>query len=301
MTYLAGLDVSKWQGEQDYRGLEGVAFVCAKATDGEAGVDSMWSRNRTAIRAAGISLGAYHWYKPSQCPMKQARHFVETVGPLNADDFGLAIDVEEAGGRKGQDILDGLVEHVREVIRLTGRRPLIYSANWFWSQHIGLDSPELSACPLWVAQYPSTRPDSRPFDVAANALASEPTIPMPWAKRGMVETVWQFDGDGGLRLPDGTDVDANRMRGPSVARFAKATRADSNWTPRHIDDVACMQRALTLTGYPLGNCDGIAGPKTRAAMAAFARDYGLETYEIHDAIEKQYVTRVFRTMVDNLV
>jgi Glycosyl hydrolases family 25 len=297
--FTTGLDVSKWQGAVSYRGVD-VDWVVAKATHGESGVDSMFARNRSEIRDAGFSFGAYHWFLPSHDPLKQAQHFVSTVGELTDKDIGLAIDVEDASGRTGAQILDALLTHVREVIRLTGRRPLIYTADWFWAQHIGLDSPELAACPLWVAQYPSTQPDRRPFRQAVAELKGSPRIPLPWARRGILETAWQFDGDGGLRLENGVDVDVNRMRG-SVSRLVESTRVDGLWTEGFCSDPERMQRALVTLGYDVGGIDGKVGAKTQAAIARYCEANELLPHEYMDHLNVRYVMQVGRRLAESIV
>lgn len=213
---------------------------------------------------------------------------------MRDDDFGFAIDVEDAESLSGNAVLDPLITMVCKIVEIAGRRPWIYSADWFWSGKMGnLDAPLLAQCPLWVAQYPSTQPDRRSFRDAASALRGAPRVPRPWASRGIRETCWQFDGDGGLRLPNGVDVDVNRMAAPSVATFAASQRCEL-LASRNVDDVATLQRTLLMIGHDCGKADGIMGPKTQAAIDDFAIARELCPYEIHETPEIEYLRSVKR-------
>jgi lysozyme len=289
---LVGLDVSKWQGKIDWSKVPalGVRWAVAKCTHGSTGVDSQFLNNREGIRASGISFGAYHWFLPAQDPIKQAQHFVETAGALQDGDIGLAVDFEEAQGLTGTALLDPLVLHLREVTRLTGRRPLLYTGSWFWTQHVqNLDSAECAAYPLWVAMYPSTRRDAREYRDAVLSLPLDVPVPLPWSKRGLQEAIWQFDGDGGLFLTSTVDVDVNRLRDGDLEGLIQNTYCqDPQALPLTLDPSE-LQRALNGLGFSVGDVDGKVGPKTKAALESYKVARGLNAQTVRAALEKEYV------------
>lgn len=278
--FLVGIDVAWPQGPAvDWPSVEraGVSFAFCKATNGTTSVDSTFNRNRAAIRAeTKISFGAYHWLEPAQDAIAQARHFVRTVGPLADIDVGLAIDFEDDDGGKvkGAGLLAGLLACAAEVTRLTGRKPLVYTGKWFYEGSVGFDSEEIASYPLWHAQYPSTKRDKRAYVDAVRALPADPSIASPWKRRGIKETFWQFDGDGGLFLPQGIDVDVNRFRGDSLAPFIESTRVGPALSLLAWGDVRAVQAALVACGFGLV-VDGIWGPKPHATLLQFQALSGL--------------------------
>jgi len=171
--------------------------------------------------------------------------------------------------------------------------PLLYTGKWFWagSVGVGVDSAEAASYPLWHAQYPSTRRDTRPYRDAVAGLPADPAIALPWESRGLKEAIWQFDGDGGLYLPNGVDVDVNRMRG-TLHDFVASTRVGEPPKRRRVDDARELQRALVALDFDPGKIDGIAGPNTRAALSRFASSRvlsGSPADVVLDQLELEYV------------
>lgn len=291
--FLIGLDVSKWQGSVDYSTMSSlnVSWVVPKATHGARSVDSKFYENRDRIRAAGISFGAYHWFLPSHDPIEQARHFVNTVGPLLDTDIGLTVDFEdnEKETYKGKALLDPLLICMKEIINLTGRKPLLYTGKWFWASWVGFDSAEAAFYPLWHAQYPSTKRDYRPYADAIRSLPADPDIADPWRRRGIKEVIWQFDGDGGLYLTPNVDVDVNRFRSKDLQGFIDSTKCNSVVIPRTHDPVE-LQTALTSLGFDTKGIDGKVGPNTYKAMEDYRLSRNLSQVTFRDKLEEEYLS-----------
>ena len=79
---VKGVDVSHWDGAIDWVKLAGAgqSFGIAKATEGVTFVDPMFQANWTAIKAAGLVRGAYHFFRPaSGGGVQQARFFLGKV------------------------------------------------------------------------------------------------------------------------------------------------------------------------------------------------------------------------------
>jgi lysozyme len=213
MTVL-GTDLSHWQGKPDFDKLKaaGIKFAISKATDGVSVHDTFasdWANSK-----GKVYRGAYTWFKPEIPWQAQADKFIETVGPLEDDDLPLAVDFEQTTKIVGAPLLKAITDYVRYIAEKTGRRPILYTGKYYWMQFVqDLDAPDLvEICDLWHAEYPRSSAHGVQYDAALAALKS-PHPAKPWASRNIPPKLWQFDGDGGLTLPDGTDADFNRFDG----------------------------------------------------------------------------------------
>lgn len=95
---IRGIDVSNHQGAIDWARVaaDDVAFAIIKATEGGDFVDKSFARNLAAARAAGIAVGAYHFFTFCRPGADQARNFIATVpndGPL----LPPVVDIEFGG------------------------------------------------------------------------------------------------------------------------------------------------------------------------------------------------------------
>lgn len=211
---IEGIDISQHQAQQDYPygnlidfekvSKAGVRFCYIKASEGQTGEDRAFFAQAFAASKFAIHLGAYHFFRIRRDPVKQAQAFFERVQqarvrfamppmldlePLYRFKNGLKIDVDqvenlEIGYYASQSIL-----LVREVERLFGVRPLVYSYPAFANeQKLGAS---LGAYPLWLAHY--TRPHELKFP---NGFKEVP--------------LWQYTGSGKLAgVP--TEIDKDRL------------------------------------------------------------------------------------------
>ena len=69
---LPGIDVSHHQNAIDWTQVaaSGVRFAIAKASEGTAYIDPLFSTNRAEAMAAGIVFGAYHFARPDLHPVQ---------------------------------------------------------------------------------------------------------------------------------------------------------------------------------------------------------------------------------------
>ena len=189
-----GVDVSHHQGAVDWAAVKksGIRFAVIKATEGETLVDSRFQKNWLALEKAGLTRGAYHFFRPKGDPAKQADLFVTTLGVLRPDDLAPVIDVEVADGVAPAAVLDGVAVWLERVGTATGRTPIVYTGVSFWKNTLG-NSTRFADHPLWIAHYTS---------------ASHPTVPGGWS----TWTLWQFSDKGkvpGIKGP----VDLDRRQG----------------------------------------------------------------------------------------
>lgn len=79
--YIRGLDISKFQGEIDFKKLKenNISFIFVKATEGEDFKDIMFDNNLKNGKEANILMGAYHFYRLCENGKKQAEFFIKNV------------------------------------------------------------------------------------------------------------------------------------------------------------------------------------------------------------------------------
>ncbi|WP_029618818.1 glycoside hydrolase family 25 protein [Pseudorhizobium marinum] len=78
---IHGIDVSKWNGDIDWRTAKGsgVSFAFIKATEGKDRIDSGFERNWRQAAAAGVPHAPYHFYYFCSTADDQADWFIRNV------------------------------------------------------------------------------------------------------------------------------------------------------------------------------------------------------------------------------
>ena len=191
-----GIDVSVHNGSVDWPKVKaaGFTFAYAKCSEGEDYRDPSWTKQRvTDLRAAKIQFGPYHYLRPraGRSGGTEARWFVKNAyaaGWGKTGDLRPVLDFEETSLPPAQTIAY-LKQAVDEVVRLTGRKPTIYTGSYFWNDHGGKSS---WGCPLWLAAY----------DVTA------PKLPNAWREW----TIWQYTATGPVKGVSSANVDQNIAR-----------------------------------------------------------------------------------------
>ncbi|MCT8996856.1 glycoside hydrolase family 25 protein [Chelativorans intermedius] len=191
-----GTDVSKYQGEVDWRRVagSGISFAFIKATEGGDLVDETFARNWREARAAGIPRGAYHFFYFCRPAIEQARWFIRHV-PREKDALPPVLDMEwnshsptcrrrpppQEVRREMQIFLDAVERHY-------GRRPIIYTSVDFFDDN-GLE--RFADYPFWLRSVAG-----HPDDTYADH---------PWV-------FWQYTGTGVVPGIEG-DADINAFHG----------------------------------------------------------------------------------------
>ena len=155
----SGPDLSAWQHPSgspiDWKAVKGAGhdFALVKATEGTDYVNPHFHEDTTAMRAAGVLRGAYHFPRFDQAPEPQALHYVQETFRENV--FGSLppiLDVERSNGQAPHVIIDWMHRWLNLVQVLTGRQPIIYAAPGFWRYEVA-DTREFNQYPLWVADW----------------------------------------------------------------------------------------------------------------------------------------------------
>ncbi|KFI25023.1 GH25 family lysozyme [Paenirhodobacter enshiensis] len=95
MLPVHGIDAARYQGRIDWPKARssGVNFAWLKATEGGNYIDPGFSANAPQARAAGVPVGAYHFYYFCRTPQEQANWFIRNV-PRVSGDLPPVLDIE---------------------------------------------------------------------------------------------------------------------------------------------------------------------------------------------------------------
>jgi lysozyme len=196
---VSGVDVSHHQGEIDWAAVhaEGVVFAYVKATEGGDFVDPRFQVSWARARAAGLAVGAYHFFTFCRDGASQARNFLAAV-PVAADALPPAVDLEFGGNCDRSPDWRRLSLELASFLALVraahGREPLLYMTHELYDAYRRNAGDPFRASPLWV----------RDVFRSPRWLAGR-----PW-------TMWQYASNGrvkGIRGP----VDLNVFQGGAAA------------------------------------------------------------------------------------
>lgn len=135
-----------------------VSFVFIKATEGQSMVDKKFRSNWKEAAEHGIQRGAYHFYRTSKDPLRQARSYIRTVGPLRHGDLPPVLDIETThNGLTKAKLNADLKVWLKEVENHYGRKPIIYTYESFARDYLSKDIT--GSYPLWIAHYDTEKPD----------------------------------------------------------------------------------------------------------------------------------------------
>ncbi len=182
-----------------------IQFAIIKATQGTSYTSSGFASSWAAMKAAGVTRGAYHFFDPTVSGVDQANYFLGVMGTLEAGDLPPTLDIEcptsndepdsddclgngSSGDATGAQITQGMNDWISTIVAKTGRKPLIYSYGSYFGD-VGVDTTGLDSYPLWIADYSGT---------------SCFNVPAPWT----TATFWQYDDSGTIAgLGGGVDQD----------------------------------------------------------------------------------------------
>jgi len=193
MSFVQGIDVSRWQPTVDFAKVKaaGNAFVVVKGS--QAGfADPKFATHWANAKAAGMLRGAYH-FLTEETAQKQIDIYLKTLGN-DPGDLPPVLDIEDPKAVNMPKYADISLAWLTEVEKKLGRRPIIYTAAWYWNPKMfigGKKYPEWAAnYPLWVAAYPKADGAPSLDDLAKGKF--KPSIPKSW----MNWTLWQYSEKG---------------------------------------------------------------------------------------------------------
>lgn len=202
LTSVDGIDVSPWNPNINWPQVKmgGRDFAFIKATEGDNYVSPVFRSDWAAAKNSGVLRGAYHFFRPSDDPVAQARLFLNTMGTLGADDLPVVFDWEVSDGVSASVQIQRAQIWLDIVEEATGKIPIIYTGPSFWNS-LG-NPPQFVRYALFIANY----------------QVSCPWIPAPWSDW----TFWQ-QGDNGVVSGINGNVDDDVFNGSlqELKQFAR--------------------------------------------------------------------------------
>lgn len=133
--------------------------VILKATEGESMKDAHFLQWWTDAGKAGLSRGAYHFFRSSRNAQLQAQNYIETV-QLSHKDLPPVLDVETVHeGCTRQQLNRQVLTWLRMVEEHYGRTPIVYTSDSFAKDW--LDGEIREHYPLWIARYNTEKPQTQ--------------------------------------------------------------------------------------------------------------------------------------------
>ena len=151
-----GLDVSEFQGEIDWALVETIEasypleFVFIRATAGNDRVDGQFEENWLGAKNRKIIRGAYHYYRPNENSLEQAKLFIKTVH-LHKGDLPPVLDIEKLPKGQSLDSLKiGLRRWLNAVEAHYKVKPIIYTGEKYYDDFLKEDFSDYL---FWIANY----------------------------------------------------------------------------------------------------------------------------------------------------
>lgn len=152
---VVGFDVSHFQGKINWSEIDSIEgkplkFVFIRATAGVSRTDSQFSQNWEQAKKHHIIRGAYHYYRPNENSIIQAKNFIKNV-TLSKGDLPPVVDLEKMPATQSMDSLKvGLKRFVDAVEKHYKRKPIIYSGEKYYKDFL---KDEFEGYTFWIANY----------------------------------------------------------------------------------------------------------------------------------------------------
>lgn len=189
-----GIDVSYYQGNINWSAVKsaGKQFAIIRVSDGTGFLDPKFATNWRGAKAAGLLVGAYQFFRPTQDATAQANLMVSQLRSVGfgSSDLPPVLDVEVTDGASSATIASRVNTWLQKVQSSTARLPALYTSPGFWG---GIGSPTPSPLPyLWDAHWG----------------VSCPSLPKNWGRLRF----WQYSDKGSVSGISG-NVDLDMYNG----------------------------------------------------------------------------------------
>lgn len=152
---VVGFDVSQFQGEINWSEIDSVEgfkldYVFIRATAGSDKVDSRFEENWLNAKKYKFIRGAYHYYRPNENSLEQAKNFIKNV-KLRKGDFPPVLDIEKLPESQSIDSLKvGLRRWLKAVDKHYKVKPIIYTGEKYYEDFL---KEEFEGYTFWIANY----------------------------------------------------------------------------------------------------------------------------------------------------
>lgn len=134
-------------------------WAVMKATEGEEMSDDRFQDYWSEAGRINISRGAYHFFRSSKDPKKQAQNYIRIVKKLRIDDLPPILDVETIHKGCSRKLLcDKVLTWLEIVEKHYGKKPIVYTSDSFARTYLSSDITD--NYPLWIARYNEEPPRS---------------------------------------------------------------------------------------------------------------------------------------------
>lgn len=155
MKEIRGIDVSKWQGEIDWKKVKesGIEFAMVRASYGIDGIDKFFKQNAENAYKHGINVGAYHYCYAvtNEQSIKEANHFLNIIKGYNIN-YPVVVDVEDKCQKQiNKNNLTNIVLAFLKVIENAGYYSMLYAnKSWLNSK---IDINKIKNYDVWLAEW----------------------------------------------------------------------------------------------------------------------------------------------------
>ncbi len=191
MDFIEGIDVSKHQGDVDFKATmsAGMKFAFVKCTEGIGYIDPCFHENwRKLVELDGDYIrGAYHFARPDtggglKDGENEAWHFAHVLKEAGHCAEGClppALDFEKYSDSGPEDNIPWVRGFINVIEKELGRKPIIYTGKNIWKYELG-NTDAFTACPLWQVYY-------------SDYKSKRKLVTTPWPNW----TFWQWSGGRG--------------------------------------------------------------------------------------------------------
>lgn len=150
---LRGIDVSKWQGDINWKkvSISGVDFAMIRSSFGSEHVDEKLKQNVAGCEKYGIPYGFYHYtYAKTKAEAKNEAHFfLKTIKNYNPE-YPVVLDIEEEFYKSmSRKQVTNVIVAFMEVLEDAGYYAMVYNSPNFIKACI--DDSRLKKYDIWIA------------------------------------------------------------------------------------------------------------------------------------------------------
>ena len=277
MAEIKCIDVSEWQGDVDFEKVkaQGVSCVVLRAGFGRnsAQKDSMFEKNYTEAKKAGLNVGAY-WYSYADSVEDANREAKACISVLGNKEFELPVfyDMEDnSQSDLGKETLTKMAKTFMALLLTEGYRVGVYAnANWFENY---LDYKTLyGTYYVWLAQYN----DVPEFEC----------------------DMWQYTSSAKIDGISG-NVDMNIIYNPKLVKAVQKPeeKPEENFETALLQSILMISQRLGVISQSISPIDNKKGRMTNAAILQMKKALSLEENEEIDLV---FVRRMYQQILDSL-
>lgn len=156
---IRGIDISAHNGKIDFEKVKnaGYDFAIIKATEGTDFKDAMFIDNLRLARAAGLKVGAYHFFRFDTDGYLQALNLLHSLRNRELD-FPVVVDIERFGNPDGHQasIIISRLRAMLLCLEEEGVDVMLYSNKDDYDRYL---KGKFNDYPLWICTFIEPEPD----------------------------------------------------------------------------------------------------------------------------------------------